>query len=323
MSLTPQQLEKRRNYLGASDLPKILGIHPHGNANKVYWEKMAPELQDTPTPSTQIGDWMEPMLVRWLAENYQVDQDKGRDVSASLAVYADGKTKGRIIAHPDAAIRLIDANEGVEAKWVGPANAEDWGDPDDPAGVPEYVQVQAQGQMYVWDFRLVWVPIAILTYGAYAPERRLYKVNRDQSVIDALTAYSDSWWQRHVVAHVPPDPCEPPPMAVLKAIQRDPGKAIDVTDENDAQLFYNWHDQQQEVAEAAKIKDKLLNRAIDKLDDATFANLPDGRQFTYREQNGSRKCNLDQLKLKFPDAYDATVTRSRHRVARMKKAIEG
>lgn len=85
MTITAEQRERRRRYLGASDTPAILGLSPWATPADVYWSKVGPLKYDAPTEAMQTGNRLEASIVSFAAERLGVAVE--RDVSL---VHADG-----------------------------------------------------------------------------------------------------------------------------------------------------------------------------------------------------------------------------------------
>lgn len=98
-----------------------------------------------------------------------------------------------IAATPDG---LLD-DTGLECKWCGSRRRRDWGR--SGTEIPDYYLPQVQISMEVFD-RPTW-HVAALVDGS----PRFYLVERDQALIDGWMHTLVTWWERHVVAGVPPE----------------------------------------------------------------------------------------------------------------------
>src|SRR4030043_429415 len=105
--------------------------------------------------------------------------------------------------------------EGMEAKYANAAMGQGYGDEGTDA-IPDHVVIQAQCQMLSARLQRIWVPAAI---AGFALSFKLYCVPRDDGVINAVVEQGLAWWERHVIARVPPDVDEPPPIELLKRIR--------------------------------------------------------------------------------------------------------
>jgi len=195
---TAEQLEARRETLGASELPAILGVSPYKGAFEVWLEKRGlSEPRSDDTPWQAWGLKMEPVI----AESYQEAMLK--EHGQLLTLSGDGRTSIRMTdtpwsCTPDRMVDWIAGGEtwGVDFKQTrygegyGPAWSEE---------VPAHVYAQCQWSMFVTD-RGRW-DVACLIGGS---DFRVYHLMRNDEFLDAALAEAEAFW-RHVV-----DGTEPP-----------------------------------------------------------------------------------------------------------------
>jgi putative phage-type endonuclease len=137
MTLTPQQLERRRKGLGSSDIATVAGLNPFRRPLDVWLDKTG---KAEPTPESMrmhAGNLFEPVIVQWYAE------ERGgfnvQTFESDTLVHPDEEWR---LATPD---RFVDVDAFgrrlVEAKLVGPRVVHHWRD-----GAPDYVVAQVQWQ---------------------------------------------------------------------------------------------------------------------------------------------------------------------------------
>ena len=310
MPLTNHQLDLRKNHLGASETPVVLGLSPYSMTPRdIYWKKVA-NIEDEPTPAMAKGNWLEDSLLDWASE-----QLGAGIVRNQFRVLHEGEGAEILSATHDA---LMQAKpEGLEAKVVGRWNPEygDWGE-EGTDQIPASIVIQCQQQMLVSGLEVVWLPVAIETGGL---ERRMYRVPRDEELIGLFRVPAVEWWRRHVVSRVVPGDDPTPPMAVLKRINRIEGSVADL-DDGVAQLIESREQVEAEINEAKARDESLKCRIIEALGEAEAGKLPDGRLITYREQRSSPSVDLATLKLRHPDLYAEIVSQGTHRTLRIHKA---
>lgn len=321
MGMTAEILEARRSHLGASETPVVLGYGQYAGStpDRVYWNKVGPQPLDTDTPATAMGNDLEPALVQYaqrtLGETFITDP------AECFQVMLEGLGEGILSATPDGIlIRHVNGSArrwGLECKAVMYGNPAiyQWGDPAAvPDKVPDDVIIQTQQQMAVWNLDVVWVPV--LWCVGYRPEFRMYRVERDGELWDqAIAPQAVNWWNEHIVTRIPPGR-EPPPMDVVKRLERRQGYYVPADAETHA-LIVTWETCRQSRNQADNDGEHVLREVLSRLGDAEGFEMMDGRRFTYKEQNGQRRCDLDALKEKWPDAYEATVTQPTHRTPRV------
>lgn len=310
MPLTNHQLDLRKNHLGASETPVVLGLSPYSMTPRdIYWRKVA-DIEDEPTKAQARGHWLEDSLLDWASE-----QLGAGIVRNQFRVLHEGDGAEILSATHDA---LMQAKpEGLEAKVVGRWNPEyaDWGE-EGTDQIPASIVIQVQQQMLVSGLEVVWLPVAIETTGL---ERRMYRVPRDEELIGLFRVPAVEWWRRHVVSRVVPGDDPTPPMAVLKRLNRIEGSVVDL-DAAVAELIESREQVKAEIKAVEERDEALKCRIIEALGQAEAGRLPDGRLVTYKEQRSSPSVNLSALKLLHPDLYTELVTQGTHRTLRVCKA---
>jgi putative phage-type endonuclease len=288
MPITAEQREQRRHHIGASDTPAILGISPWATPADIYWSKVGPLPDDEPTVAMQTGNRLEGPLIQFACERLGVRAK--RDVSLV-------HPGGIFAANLDAAIVSSvdhDAN-AIEAKYVGPANADAWG-PDGTEEIPDYVYAQVQHQAYVADLSKVYVAAFV---SGYRPDWRLFAIPRDERAINVIVERGMAFWNDHVLKQVPPVGGELAPLEVLKAMRRDrseialPSEASELLD-----LYERTKAAEKEATEGGKV---LQRQLITLLGDNTDGLLLDGRRITYRPQS-RKSIDTATLRATFPEA---------------------
>ena len=179
MPITEEQRKARKNFLGSSDAAAIMGRDPWRSRTDVYHEKTLDLGAVEPTEAMQNGNRLESALVAYAEERL------GVTITANVNVVSGGIDGGIMAANMDG---IVDGGTaGCECKFVGPTNADDWGE-DGSDAVPQHVAIQCQHQMAVCGpvMTRVWVPAFIAI--SFRPEWRLFCVPRNQDIIDVLTS---------------------------------------------------------------------------------------------------------------------------------------
>lgn len=268
MPITEHQRKQRQKHLGSSDSPQVLGVSPWGTASDVYYQKTMPLPDDEPTEAMQTGTRLEPVILDWAQEQLGVKFHRNQ-----YRVAPDGI----LSANMDALV--VDKNQGIEAKYVGPNSLEEWGEPGTDQ-VPVYVAAQVQHQMYVVELEVVWVPVLM---ARFRPMWEMYEVRRDEQIIDALVEADTRFWNEHIVPRLPPDPSELPPLELLKRLNREPEEVVDLPDYA-IDLVEAYEDAKARGKAAKATVGEAMRAVLAALDNAEAGRLPDGRLITYREQ---------------------------------------
>lgn len=215
MTLTPEQLEARRKFIGASDVPKIIGVSPFGNATDVYWSKKGID-----APVGDAANWgtrFEPALLD------EAERRLGVKLTRDMMVV--NPHDARFCANLDGAQyeepRVLSIVEAKTHGLTGKAwRSDEWGEVD----VPNDVLVQAHAQMWATNTDHAFV-------AAFIPLRGFlwYRVPREDKLIDAIWTVCGEFWDEHVQKDIPPP--EAPSIEVARRLVRKPGKSVAVDDD--------------------------------------------------------------------------------------------
>ena len=271
MTITPQQLAARRNRVHSSDAAAILGLHPKYSAYDIYLQKTADLEPESDSEQADVGNWLEPSLCRWAGEQVGSNVILSPDTLISPC--------GILAANLDAIQDTGDEFEPtffIEAKTSGFPGK--WGDYGTDQVPPWVITQTAVAFACCESLRVAWVPVLIGNYGL---RRGLYRVDRDDAIVNGVAEQCRQFWHEHVEKRVPPEGTSPN-LDLLKRIRREPGSSVYL---EDADVFrVNWQQYCRQQAtrweKAAKYADAQL---IARLGSTEGANLPDGRIVTYLE----------------------------------------
>lgn len=313
MSITAEQRKARQGWIGASDVPAILGQSPWEDPAGIYYTKTADELpEEAPTAAQEQGNALEEVIIQLalprITETEAVLSPETLgpiDIhGAPFAVNLDG-----LLAADDAVI---------EAKRRG--DTEEWGD-EGTDQVPTDVLIQTQVQLAVTSlvmgrpFEVAWVPVLLPGYATI--EHRIYCVHRHDDLIAQILERAAKFWVDHVIPRRPPEGAVPP-LEMLKSMRRVPASVVPWGD-SEAALWAALDEAKAKRKSAAQDEEHLKRHVIDALRGAESATMPDGRLVTYLEQNSTPKVDHALMRAKWPEAAERCVTRGRHRVLRIKK----
>lgn len=200
-------VQDRRDRIGSSDAPTIVGVSPYANSSEVRVQQRILGLDDSEPTSDAMsaGNAMEDGIARLWA-------DRMGKVVTEFDDMVRHPVHEFLTSHPDRLIfgglgGLGKPTELLECKLVGATMWRDWPEDGDATNVPIYVLVQVLHQ-------LACEPSAERAHIAalIGTELRTYTIERDQEAIDEIVALEVAWWNRHIVL------CEPcPPKTVEEA----------------------------------------------------------------------------------------------------------
>lgn len=303
--ITSEQRNARRKHIGSSDAPAILALSPWADKGDVYWSKILDVGDDAPTQAMETGNRLESPLLDFAADRL------GVNLARNVFKISEERDGGILAANFDATV--ADRPEAVEAKYVGPDSAAQWGE-EGTDEVPDYVNIQCQHQAFVGRLERVWVPALVI---AYRPEWRLYCVRRCEAIIEPMVEAELAFWRDHVLTKTPPDRT-PPPLSLLKALRREPETCIDLGPEAAAAI--SAREAAAEVKKKAEeTYDDTTRAVLALLGDNESGRLPDGRLIRYAEENAGARCDTKRLRAEWPEVYQHVCTEGTRRVIRIKK----
>lgn len=315
MSEHSEFLERRRKYIGSSDIGAILGLNPWRNAKDVYLDKVYGKdpalIRGELSEAAEIGNALEPPLVRWGADKVGVKL---------MEPLSRENTKGNCGCQHDGLSE--DYMQGFEAKTAGIVYAHmkshQWGD-EGTNQIPETYLLQATHQLYVGDLEVVHVPALIGGRG-----RLLYRVNRNEDLIKVVSETAEEFWQKYIARQVEPPDTEPAHIPLLKALRRTPEKTVEVNFD----LVQKWNIARGMRLNAEKEDEAAKTALLDALGDAEagtfeFIETDTGAEgngiVTYFQQKGADNIDRKKLKAQFPDVYEQVTSPNQYRVLRQKK----
>lgn len=193
IGLTAEQQDIRRTGVGASEVPALCGLSPWSTALDVWLAKTGAVGPMDPSDAMEAGNRFEDAIGGWYHDR------TGRAV-----------VKGETLRHPDHPHHLAtpdllwaDDPSGLTQIKLVLGSAEDWGEEEDgEAGVPEYVRAQEQWEMHVSGRSVA----DVCAFGAFRGKQklRIYRVQRDDELIDFLSEIVDHFWAVNVQGRVQP-----------------------------------------------------------------------------------------------------------------------
>lgn len=213
--LTEEQMIQRRAFVGASEVPCLLGISPHGNAHSVWAEKMGLVTRE-PNVALDAGNYLEPALARWYAD------ETGYTIGHfGTVVHPEHPFMG---CTPD--ICVFGERRIAQIKVVGMWMAHHWDD-----DVPEYVAAQVQAEMEVTGADVC--DVVALIGGT---DFRIIPIERDREIGAYLVDICRDFVTRYVIPReLPPVDGSAHAEAALKALyRRDTSGMLKATPEIDA-----------------------------------------------------------------------------------------
>jgi hypothetical protein len=184
MPITEKQRERRRNWIGSSDMPAVMEVDPWKSGEEVRLEKLGRLEPKEANEAMEIGNLYERPLLKWASRKLGKLLINPQNVSRTIAEL-------HLMSNLDAVV--ASNKDPVESKIVGIVNpmfrGEEWGDNGSDM-VPERVIVQAHVHMMTVDASVCHVPALIAGRG-----HCLFHVHRERKLCDLIAEYAKRFWE--------------------------------------------------------------------------------------------------------------------------------
>ncbi len=302
MPITQKQRKDRMNYLGSSDVASILGVSRWGNAYDIWMEKTGKLSEEDEKDYQSAGNFFEDGVLKW-AEG-ELGPIKTQENGEALFFRAVALP---IASHPDGEV-ILDGNpvEGKTAGLFGPL-VEHWGE----AGTDELddrIIVQCQVHLLCMSKELCFVPAFVGGRGFV-----MYKVDRDDELMEIICDKSAEFWYEHVEKDIPPPDVMPSPQ-MIKRLKREPDKIVEIP----AELVTHWLNAKEMLKGAEATKEAAQTEMLNALGDGEAGQWGTGEMITFLEQTRNG-IDLKRLRVEKPDIASEYLKQSTSRVARLKK----
>lgn len=177
-------LAERRHGIGGSDASTIAGVNRWSSRYELYLDKTGRLPERAVTRRMEVGTRLEPVLRQWFTDEQ------------GITVRRQGLVRSK--ANPIMQVSLdglTDDGGILEAKFSG--LADEWED----GQIPDHAEVQVQHGMAVTGRTHAWV-VALID--GWNLDFIIRKIDRDQGLIDTLTALELDFWERHIMRDVVP-----------------------------------------------------------------------------------------------------------------------
>lgn len=339
-------LAERKLGIGGSDVAAVLGVSPYRTPLSVYEDKTSELIDDKPiSDSAYWGTLLEDQVAREFSRRTGM---KVQRVTASLHTSFSDKVDAaklgdaadewaranidRAIINPEISGtvrvsspekqkqtgRMLTTDLILECKTASLRNADQWGPSQEAeiiAGevyseheIPVYYETQVQWYMGITGAKCCYV--AVLIGGQ---DFRIYKVDRDDELINAIVEQCFDFWLNHVVAAVPPDPVNVED--VKKLYPSDDGQLTEANSETaiDISELRNLRAQIKELEEKEK---ELSANIITAIGPGLGFTIGGKKAVTYKKQT-VRRFDSSRFKADDPETYQTYLKQTETRVLRL------
>lgn len=303
MPITEAERQKRKGYIGSSDMAAILGSDKFRNAHDVFLDKTNRTEDLKPNEAMEAGTFFEAGVIDWAESRLG---PLGRNVELVLNEF-------HLIDHLDG--QVISSGDPVEAKTAGLFGplVEDFGE-EGSDHLPDRILVQCHCHMICSERDICHVPVFIGGRGFI-----MYEVKREQMIVDTICDAALDFWDC-IENDTPPENITPS-VEFIKRIKRVPKKVVGI----EKKLIEEWQDAKDKVKWAEAVCDDAKAAMLNALGDAEAGKfVMDGRamMLTYFEQS-SHLIDSKRLREEKPEIAKEFTKISKCRVARLKKIKRG
>ena len=236
-------LAVRKQGIGSSDAAAACGIHPYLSMLELWMIKtgrMESSIDESLEGYAPLywGNTLEPMVAKYYQEH---TGNKVRRVNAILQ-HPD-PDKHFMLANLDYSVVGSDKIQILECKTAGEHGAKLW-----KHGVPLYVTCQVQHQLAVTGKTAAHICVLLCGH-----EAKIYKVERDERLIESIIEHERLFWQ-YVATDTPPTPAHSESAArALKQLYPNPkpSSKVDLRDDDGANKLFeqllSYRDYMQEL----------------------------------------------------------------------------
>ena len=212
-------LNLRREGIGGSDAPAIMGFSKWSSPTSIYLSKVEPPavVNSDENERLYFGHVMEDVVAQEFAK-----RNPGFKPMKSSFMY-QSKEHPFMLANID---RLIKGkNIGLECKNVDGRKADEW---EGEEGIPLMYQIQCYHYMKVMGFEGMF--IAAIVGGNHYVQHYLPRNDIAEENMALIVEAEKRFWEDHVVPRVPPDPSTLPDLKAL--YPQDTGNLVEATAED-------------------------------------------------------------------------------------------
>lgn len=238
-------LEVRRHGIGGSDVAPILGLSKFRTALDVFNDKTSNAEQQEETEAMHWGTLLEDVVAKEFAARTGLKVQRitktlrkgegGWMVANIDRAIVNPKIAGKVMYSKLSVGPMITTDTILECKTCNAFAAKEWGpsqeedivagrEPTTEHKIPVYYETQVQWYMGVTGAKVCYV--AVLIGGS---DYRMYRVDRDDDVIQALVNACSKFWFENVKKGVPPAPQTADETVAL--FPKDNGEMVEATNE--------------------------------------------------------------------------------------------
>lgn len=286
-------LKYRNKGIGSSDAATAAGLNPFKSQLELWMEKTGRITPNQPSDTEDSpllwGTVLEPIV----AEHYT--KRTGRKVRRVNAILQHQKYPW-MLANLDREVVGDNEVQVLECKTAGVHSAKFWDN-----GIPDYIKLQVMHQLAVTGQQAA--DVAVLIGGQ---RLEIFRIERDDDLIERLIKLEHAFWQR-VVSNTPPpaDASASSARALRQLYPSDNHTTINLSEEVESNKMFgelvNVRDQLNKLTDQESL---LKHQLQERMGEHSIALFCDGK-VSWRQAKPSTTLDTKRLKSDHPELYDS------------------
>ncbi|MDE2420404.1 MAG: YqaJ viral recombinase family protein [Gammaproteobacteria bacterium] len=275
-------LNVRKRGIGSSDAAAAVGLNPYQSQLELWMIKTG---RDGNLPKTAPNDESSPMywgtILEPIVATHYTKRTGNKVRRINSVLQHPDLNKSWMLANIDYSVVGCEEVQILECKTAGEFGSKLWRD-----GVPEYIQCQVQHQMAVTGKSVV--DVCVLICGQ---EIRIYRIERDDELIDRLIELERKFWHYVEQDIEPPvDGSDSAGQALRALYPHDSGNCIDLTDDLGlSTAFIGMMSLRAEIESKQEVAELLKQQIQQRMGEASKALFKSGSVTWKRNKSGSRR----------------------------------
>ena len=273
-------LTVRKGGIGSSDAGTAVGLNPYQSPLKLWLIKTG---RDAGLEKVNLNDETSPMywgsLLEPIVAAHYTRRTGNRVRKINAVLQHPDPDKAWMLANIDREVVGASDVQILECKTAGEFGARLWRE-----GVPEYIVLQCQHQLAVTGKAAA--DVCVLICGQ---EIRVYRINRDDTLISRLIELERQFWH-YVETDTPPpaDGSESADTALRCLYPNDSGQTLDLTQDLEmSATFSDLVNLRADIANREELESLLKQKIQQRMGDASYVKFETGSVSFKRCKNGS------------------------------------
>lgn len=335
-------LSSRQRGIGGSDVAAIMGVSPYRTALDVYYDKVTPIVEDRQTSEAAYwGTQLEEVVAQEFSRRTGMKVQRVTEtISSQLTAYVGDQAPAdwargnidRAVINPELAgvVKLtknprfveqglkLTTDTILECKTASTYKSSEWGASQEAEikegevtsehEIPVYYETQVQWYMGVTGAKRCFV--AVLIGGQ---DFRIYLVERNEPVIQALATACFEFFEKHVRARIPPEPTSVE--GVKRLFPQDSGEMSEASND-EAALIGEYRNLKGQIAELEAQQKAVASKLICAIGERAGLTIGGEKAATYKTQTANRFSST-ALKAARPEIFAEYVKTASTRVLRV------